>query len=375
MLVPVGPASFRQPQTSFSARRTRRAGVFLFHPSFLRRPSGHAGEIKPYHAGHSRPAFTALPWYQMRNPPERWLIAAWPGTGEVATTAAIYLLTKLSMHQMSEFSGRAFFEPASVDVHAGLVRAAPLPRNRLFLWLNPAGGRDLVVFLGDAQPAAHRLELCDRLLAEGRALGVSRFFTFSGVTTDMKPNAQSHTFGVAADAASLRELKTREVAILGEGSIAGLNGVALTAAAEAGMPAMCLLGEMPEIAAQLPYPNASAAVLRTFKDLAGLDLDLSELEAYGRSTQAQLTTLYNQFLEALKEATGPQEPPAPPPPSPPEPSRERMLADEDAERVEGLFRRARFDRSAAFELKRELDRLGAFARYDDRFLDLFKRGV
>lgn len=295
--------------------------------------------------------------------------------GEVATTAAIYLLTKLSMRQLSEFSAKGLFEPASADVHAGLVRAAPLPRSRLFLWLNPAGGKDLIVFLGDAQPAAHRLELCDRLLAEGRALGVSRFFTFSGVTTDMKPNGHSHTFGVASDAASLQELKSLEVAILGEGSIAGLNGVALAAAAEAGIPAMGLLGEMPAIAAQLPYPNASAAVLRTFKDLAGLELDLTELEAYGRTTQAQLSTLYEQFVSALQEIAAPGEPPAPPSPLPPAPSRERMLADEDAERVERLFQRARIDRSAAFELKKELDRLGAFARYDDRFLDLFKRGV
>jgi hypothetical protein len=31
------------------------------------------------------------------------------------------------------------------------------------------------------------------------------------------------------------------------------------------------------------------------------------------------------------------------------------------------------DRSKAFELKQELDRLGVFKEYEDRFLDLFKK--
>jgi hypothetical protein len=42
-------------------------------------------------------------------------------------------------------------------------------------------------------------------------------------------------------------------------------------------------------------------------------------------------------------------------------------------RVEELFDQAAKDRSKAFELKRELDRLGLFKEYEDRFLDLFKK--
>jgi hypothetical protein len=38
-----------------------------------------------------------------------------------------------------------------------------------------------------------------------------------------------------------------------------------------------------------------------------------------------------------------------------------------------LFNQANQDRSKAFELKQELDRLGVFKDYEDRFLDLFKK--
>ena len=52
---------------------------------------------------------------------------------------------------------------------------------------------------------------------------------------------------------------------------------------------------------------------------------------------------------------------------------EEQVPAVDRDRVEELFDRAEADRSRAFELKRELDRLGLFREYEDRFLDLFKR--
>ena len=45
----------------------------------------------------------------------------------------------------------------------------------------------------------------------------------------------------------------------------------------------------------------------------------------------------------------------------------------DRARLEQLFEKARRDRNAALQLKEELDRLGVFDQYEDRFLDLFKR--
>ncbi|HEX4049176.1 MAG TPA: PAC2 family protein, partial [Elusimicrobiota bacterium] len=139
--------------------------------------------------------------------PERWLVAAWPGLGQVATTAAVYLLSKLRMHQVAEFKARDLFELESVEVKSGLLHAARLPRSRLFLWKNPARGREIVVFLGEAQPPAGKLALCQRLIMESVALGVTRVFTFSAMATDMEPSGASRAFGIASDAVALSELK------------------------------------------------------------------------------------------------------------------------------------------------------------------------
>ena len=44
------------------------------------------------------------------------------------------------------------------------------------------------------------------------------------------------------------------------------------------------------------------------------------------------------------------------------------------DRIENLFKQAAKDRSKAIELKAELDKWGIFEKYQDRFLDLFKKG-
>jgi len=49
------------------------------------------------------------------------------------------------------------------------------------------------------------------------------------------------------------------------------------------------------------------------------------------------------------------------------------IGPEDRDHIEQLFEQAGRDRSNAYELKRELDRLGLYKEYEDRFLDLFKK--
>ena len=55
-----------------------------------------------------------------------------------------------------------------------------------------------------------------------------------------------------------------------------------------------------------------------------------------------------------------------------EPAEEGGLRPEDENRIHNLFEQSRRDRAHAYELKRELDRLGVYREYEDRFLDLFK---
>jgi hypothetical protein len=135
---------------------------------------------------------------------------------------------------------------------------------------------------------------------------------------------------------------------------------------------------MPHIFAQLPFPKGSQAVLEVFTTLTGLVLDLSELAAQAAAVVEQLGDLLEQVQEQVKGQLRDRDDPAEDDSEEDgeEPGDESEPADDPdadtARRVEELFAQAKGDRSKAFELKRELDRLGVFARYEDRFLDLFR---
>jgi proteasome assembly chaperone (PAC2) family protein len=315
-----------------------------------------------------------------------WLVAVWPGMGHVALNAGVYLLAKLGMTEFAEFEPGDLFDVDQVEVKDGLLQPARRPRSRFFVWTDPDRKHDLVVFVGEAQPPVGKYSFCRRLVAVAKELGVERVFTFAAMATRMHPEHESRVFGAATDRANLDELKRLELDLLEDGHIGGLNGVLLGAAAEAGLQGACLLGEMPHIFAQVPFPKASHAILDVFATVAGIDLDLTELAAQAKLVEEQL----GEILSRVEEQYGKGEPSeegedegedgepdegpevaaeAEPEAARPEPKRQSTAR----KRIEEMFESATKDRSKAFELKQELDRLGVFAEYEDRFLDLFKK--
>jgi uncharacterized protein len=297
-----------------------------------------------------------------------WLVAVWPGMGHVALNAGYYLLSKLAMHVIAEYESMDFFEVEHVDVKEGIITTGHRPRNRFFAWTDPNQKHDLVVFLGEAQPPMGKYRFCQKLIDFAQELQVKRVFTFAAMATQMHPEHECRVFGAAADAESLEELKRLELDILQDGHIGGLNGVLLGVAGERGLRGACLLGEMPHIFSQLPFPKASQAILEVFTTITGIKLDFTELAEQSRIMEQQL----GELLARVEQTMG-AEVPSQEEEYAPETAEEKGLASADQQRIEALFEQAQKDRSKAFELKQELDRLGVFKDYEDRFLDLFKK--
>lgn len=299
-----------------------------------------------------------------------WLVAVWPGMGSVAMAAGYYLMAKLGMRLLDELPARELFDPDHVEVKDGRIQVKPLPRSRLFIWRDPRQRHDLIVFIGEAQPTAKSGLICRQLIDRMIPLGVRNVFTFAAMATSMKPGDESRVFGAAIDDATLESFRQLDVQLLETGRISGLNGALLGVAAESGMGGGCLLGEMPQMFAQVPFPTASHAVLEFFTTMAGISLDLAELEGHGRQVEKQLGEFLQRIEKAIRESEVPGELPL----------SDEVLSEEkatrpgpaDRQRIEHLFAEAKQDRSKAYLLKQELDRLHAFAEYEDRFLDLFK---
>ena len=300
-----------------------------------------------------------------------WLVAVWPGMGHVAISAGYFLMAKLGMHVLAEFSPRGLFEVDHIEIKKGLIHTGRLPRSRFFVWRNPGGDHDVVVFIGEAQPPSGKYAFCQKLIEFAQGLGVERVFTFGAMATQMHPAEPSRVFAAATDAKSLDELKRLEVNVLEEGNISGLNGVLLGVAADHGLTGCSVLGEMPHIFAQLPFPKAALAVLEVFTKFAGITLDFAELKEQADQMEHQLGEVLAKVEQAMEDqagedADGDEEEETFPPPEP-------RLSPEDEARVERLFDQARENRSKAYELKGLLDKLDVFKDYEDRFLDLFKK--
>jgi proteasome assembly chaperone (PAC2) family protein len=288
--------------------------------------------------------------------------------GNVALNAGVYLLAKLDMGVIAELDAGDLFDVDQVEVKDGIVQPGRRPRNRFFLWRDPAAAHDLVIFVGEAQPPAGKYAFCRQLIAYARKIGVQRVITFAAMATRMHPAHRCRVFCAATDAEALEELNRLELEILEDGNIGGLNGVLLGAAAEDHLRGYCLLGEMPHIFSQVPFPKASLAILEVFTTMTGIEVDFTELSEQAKSVEEQLGELlsrvereYGEQFQAGEESQAPE--------AEEEPTANRA----EKQRIESLFGEATKDRSKAFELKRELDHLGVFKEYEDRFLDLFKK--
>lgn len=305
---------------------------------------------------------------------EPWLVAVWPGMGGIAQIAGGFLVDELGAQPLAEISAEAYFDVRSIKVSAGLAQAPHLPASSFFGWKNPAGGRDLVIFIGEEQPA-DGYRFCNEMLSTAVEFGVSRVFTFAAMASPIRPGAAPRVFAAVTRTGLLQEIREQEIEVLEDAEIRGLNGVLLAAAAERDLGAVCLLGEFPFFARSAANPKASAAVLRKFAGLAGVPLDLTALDERAANVESMLEKYLQHLEHAAEDASDSAHK-----------NDGKTAADltqkdpqkddfepEDKARIEALFQEAADDRSKALELKAELDRHGVFAKYEDRFLDLFRQ--
>lgn len=313
------------------------------------------------------------------NASEKWLIATWPGMGNVGVGACAYLLSKLNATMIHELQGDDYFDFTHIDVKDGLATPGRMPRSMFFEWSSTKNNHELLIFLGEAQPSQNGYALCKDVLNYAATRGVSRVITFAAMATQLHPSDDPNVFGIATDGEGIRRLQSLDVALLREGEITGLNGVLLAAAHERNLPALCLLGELPYFAAGVPNPKASKAVLEVFGAMADIQIDFTDLNKQAAAVEQGLI----QLLERLQEAGGEQGEGEEGFDLPEIEQHASEDVDDEAEakldaeslaRIESLFDAAERDRSKAVHLKQELDRLGVFKEYEDRFLDLFKQG-
>jgi uncharacterized protein len=289
------------------------------------------------------------------------MLAAWPGMGNVGLIAMDYLRRHLNAAIFGEMDMSPFFIPDSIIVKEGIAQLPEIPSSVFHYSTNP----DLIIFESNAQVGGKEgITIIKTILDIARQYNVSRLFTAAALAQPMSYQAVSDVLIACSSAAHLESIKQFGVVPMPDGYIAGLNGLLLGVAASRGLDAACLLATMPSYAANMPYPKASLEVVKVLAKVFSLNLDFSELSASVGEMDQQLAAIEERIKQLF--------------PAEKEQDEEMAQIDEEKvphyimEKIEKLFKKAEQDRTAAQELKKELDKWNLFELYEDRFLDLFE---
>ena len=306
---------------------------------------------------------------KLKNP---YLIVAWPGMGEVAYKAAVYLVEKLKAEEFAEIMAHDFFYLTTSVIKNGILKIPELPHSKFYFWKNKTGKNDLIIFISNAQPDLAKAEdYCQKIVQLAKAFKVKNVIGFAAMPQPVDHTHQPNVWFAATSQDLNNNLKKYNFNLLSEGNISGMNGLFLGIAKREGLDGFCLLGEIPLYTIQVENPKASLAVLDALTRILGVRIDFANLFEQAHLMDEEI----NKLLDYLKIGTQTAGPIG-------EEEIEKIkkslsqltkLPLSIKEKIEKLFVEVKTDAKKAHELKSELDKWNVYKDYEDRFLDLFKK--
>ncbi len=216
------------------------------------------------------------------------MLAAWPGIGNVSIIIATYLKRKLNFKELGEIEASYFFDPIGVVVKDNVVEAPQFPQNKFYYWKNKGGESDIILFIGEDQPAAKVYEMANCVLDVGIHFQVKRIYTCAAALTRIHHTEQPRVWGVATSQQVAEDLKRYNLVERGNLQISGLNGLLLGVTKEKDIEGVCLLGEVPMYATRIQNPMAALVVLEVLAKMLGIEIDTVELAQLAKETKERM---------------------------------------------------------------------------------------
>jgi len=223
------------------------------------------------------------------------MLAAWPGVSDVALEVAAYLLDNLDAKEFAELVPTEFFTPVGILVQDNVVQVPVFPKNKFYVIKTPKGKSDLIVFCGESQPDRNHYDLAQAVLDVAERFKIKRIYTCAAAMVQHSVQ-KSRVLAAATEAVLIEELEQYDITLVGDFQIRGLNGLLLGAARERGMEGICILGETPQYAAEMPNPIASYAVLGALSQILGLGIDLSDIAKEAEQMAEEMKMLSQEFM-------------------------------------------------------------------------------
>ena len=229
------------------------------------------------------------------------MLAAWPGIGNVALIVATYLLRKLNFKELGEIEAANFFDPIGVVVKDNVVESPQFPQSQFYYWKNTGEGGDIILFIGEDQPATKGYELANCVLDLALRFEVKRIYTCAAAITRIHHTEQPDVWGVATSQPVTEDLKRYNLVQRGNLHISGLNGLLLGVAKERDIEGVCLLGEVPVYATRIQNPMAALAVLKVLATMLDLKIDMDELAQMAAETKERMKQVAAEAMEEYIE--------------------------------------------------------------------------
>ncbi|MDD5449598.1 MAG: PAC2 family protein [Candidatus Omnitrophica bacterium] len=300
------------------------------------------------------------------------MICAWPGMGEVAIRAALYLKENLPFKELAKLDAHDYFEPAGIAVKNGILDLPHYAGGLFYYYKNPGKNSDIILFISDAQPNTGNVaEYSKEIIDFAQKQHVGLIYSFAAMTVPIDHSQNCRVWIAASSKKLIQTFKGSNLKTLNDGQISGLNGLILGIAKNRKIDGVCLLGEIPIYTIQIENPKASMAVLEVINKALNLELNFNTMKERAKFVEEEI----NKLIGYIKGDT----PPAGPLSEEDIDKIKKELAvftklpESGRKKIEELFKLAGEDLKNAGELKNELDKWSVFKEYEDRFLDLFRK--
>jgi proteasome assembly chaperone (PAC2) family protein len=225
------------------------------------------------------------------------LLAAWPGIGNVAMIIANYLKSALPFKELGTIEASQFFDPIGVLVKDNVVESPQFPQSQFYYYKNEGDGSDLILFIGDDQPATKGYDLANCVLDVGDKFQARRVYTCAAAMTRIHHTEPPKVWGVATSGVLTTDLRHHNLEQSSNLQIAGLNGLLMGVAKERGVDGICLLGEVPVYASRMPNPMAALAVIKVLTTMLEIHVDLADLAKMSIEASERIKQVAAQAME------------------------------------------------------------------------------
>jgi uncharacterized protein len=246
------------------------------------------------------------------------LVASWPGIGNIGLIAVDTLMRRYQAEELAEIEPWEFFYPRKAVIRAGLLEDLEFPASKFYHL--KMDGKDIILFLGDEQPShggkpyaegKKAFRMGNMVLDVAEKFGCRRIYTSGAAVALTHHQVKPKVWAVATDNHLLNNIKTDVKAVLmsevigreGGGNITGLNGLLLGLAKKRGLEAICLMGEIPDYLAEVPfpYPRATRSVLEILGKLLGIETDYRPLDEWALQVDEIVKGIYDKLPADIKE--------------------------------------------------------------------------